>query len=121
MIFVDGFHTFDATLCDMMMGLRLLRVGGVMIIDDCRMPPVAKAVAYFQNYDCIKTVGSSPNNSGSISRFFSRVAGKIPKNAVVLLPSCIYNFLYPHSWMSTMMVLRKVDEDDRHWNWYRNF
>jgi predicted O-methyltransferase YrrM len=119
--FIDGLHTFDATLCDMMMCLRLLRVGGVMIIDDCRMPPVAKAVSYFQNYKCIQTLAGSPNNSRQLSRFLSLAAARIPRKIAAFLPCNIYNFLYPRSRMSTMMAIQKVSPDERHWNWYQDF
>jgi predicted O-methyltransferase YrrM len=120
-VFIDGLHTFDATLFDIMMALRLLRVGGVIIIDDCRMPPIAKAVAYFQNYECIKTLRGSSNNSFKLSRLASLAAGRVPKQIASVLPTCIYNYLYPRSWMSTMMVLQKIKPDTRHWNWYRTF
>lgn len=120
-VFIDGLHTFDATLNDMMSCLKLLRVGGLMIIDDCRMPPVAKAVAYCQKLDCMKTVGGSPNNSRQITRLLSLLAGGIPRGIAELMPRCIYNRLYPRSWMSTMMVLQKTESDERHWNWYEPF
>ena len=44
--FINGLHTSDATLSDMMTSLHLLRVGGVLVIDDCRIPPIAKAVTF---------------------------------------------------------------------------
>lgn len=45
-IFIDGMHLFDYTLIDIFYSLQLLRVGGVVIVDDKRM----KAITAVQKY-----------------------------------------------------------------------
>jgi predicted O-methyltransferase YrrM len=51
-IFIDGFHTFDYTLLDFFYADLLLKVNGVIMLDDIRHKAVADVVRYVeQNYD----------------------------------------------------------------------
>lgn len=45
-VFIDGMHLFDYTLIDIFYSLQLIRVGGVVIVDDKRM----KAITAVQKY-----------------------------------------------------------------------
>ena len=50
-IFIDGWHTFDYTLLDFFYADKLLRKGGIIIIDDAKHLGVAKCVRYIDtNY-----------------------------------------------------------------------
>jgi predicted O-methyltransferase YrrM len=51
-IFIDGWHTFDYTLIDFFYADKLLRIGGIILIDDALHKGVAKFVKYIDtNYD----------------------------------------------------------------------
>ena len=51
-IFIDGFHTFDYTLLDFFYADLLLKVNGVILLDDIRHPGVRDVVRYVEsNYD----------------------------------------------------------------------
>ena len=54
MVFIDGWHTFDHTLLDSFYGLRLLKTGGLLIIDDCDMAGIAKVARYLGSYPCLR-------------------------------------------------------------------
>ncbi len=55
MVFVDGMHLFDYTLIDVFYACELLRVGGLVVIDDVRHKGVAKVIRYIDsNYKMIK-------------------------------------------------------------------
>lgn len=49
MIFIDGWHTFDYTLVDFFYSDLLLKVKGIIIIDDALHSGVAKCVRYIQS------------------------------------------------------------------------
>ena len=121
-VFVDGLHTFENTLLDIYYGMRLLRVGGHLIVDDCRMPPVARAVKCAQTWPFVATAGASPNNSMALTRRLSNcLAALLPEGLAKWLPLAVYNRLFPRARMSTMTVLQKTGADERHWNWYKDF
>lgn len=44
--FVDGNHRFDGVFLDLVHLGRLLRPGGVVVVDDLQLPAVARAVSY---------------------------------------------------------------------------
>jgi predicted O-methyltransferase YrrM len=60
-IFIDGWHTFDYTLVDFFYSNLLLRIDGMIIIDDALHAGVAKCVKYLDtNYLFYKKI-NSPN------------------------------------------------------------
>ena len=50
LIFIDGWHTFYYTLVDFFYSNLLLKIGGMIIIDDALHAGVAKCVFSFVNY-----------------------------------------------------------------------
>ena len=62
-IFIDGWHTFDYTLLDFFYADKLLRVGGIIIVDDALHRGVAKFVKYIDtNYPFYKKIKSPKTN-----------------------------------------------------------
>ena len=54
-VFIDGWHTFDYTLIDFFYADKLIREGGIIIIDDALHRGVAKFVKYMDtNYKFYK-------------------------------------------------------------------
>jgi len=45
--FVDGNHRFDFVFVDLFYLGRLLRPGGVVFVDDCQLPGITRAMAFF--------------------------------------------------------------------------
>ena len=58
-IFIDGFHTFDYTLLDFFYSDKLLKINGIIIIDDILHNGVKKCVNYINtNYEFYKKIQS---------------------------------------------------------------
>jgi predicted O-methyltransferase YrrM len=49
LIFIDGNHLFDGAMIDTYFALRLIKPGGLIVLDDVWMPAVRKASAFFVN------------------------------------------------------------------------
>jgi predicted O-methyltransferase YrrM len=62
MIFIDGMHLFDYTLVDIFYAFKMLRIGGVIVVDDIRHAGVKKAISYITlNYqDSLILLGNTP-------------------------------------------------------------
>lgn len=57
LVFIDGMHLFDFTLIDLFYADLLTKVGGVILVDDIRMPSVAQVVDYVTgNYKHLRLV-----------------------------------------------------------------
>ena len=58
-IFIDGFHTFDYTLIDFFYSDKLLKINGIIIIDDILHNGVKKCINYINtNYEFYKIIHS---------------------------------------------------------------
>jgi predicted O-methyltransferase YrrM len=54
LIYVDGAHTFEHVVRDALYAIDLLRVGGVVVFDDCTMQAIRKTLRFLRrNYDGI--------------------------------------------------------------------
>jgi predicted O-methyltransferase YrrM len=122
LIFIDGMHTLDHTIVDIFYANLLLRIGGYIILDDCTLPPVAKAVNYLSKYPAYHLVMQSPPRK-SIARAVLRILLKAlpPSIASFILPKYFYEKLYIRGIYSSMVAFRKVGDDQRDWNWYAPF
>jgi predicted O-methyltransferase YrrM len=125
--FIDGWHTFDHTLLDIFYLNRMLKVGGVMVIDDVGMRGVEKAINYFVNYPAYEFIdGIKLKNTRS--RNFFRDYVITPLNFLSKsLPSKVRQEVFSSSIINhritgySMVALRKIKEDERPWNWYKDF
>ncbi|MCH7962750.1 MAG: class I SAM-dependent methyltransferase [Bacteroidetes bacterium] len=122
LIFIDGWHTFDHIMLDLFYSNRLLKIGGYLIIDDCRLPSIAKAISYFSKYPAYK-IHSQTNNSNLsfraiLTKYISRT---IPEVFIAsLLPLKLSRFLNRVKF-SSMITLIKLKNDERGSRWYSDF
>lgn len=115
LIFVDGWHTFDQTHLECYYATRLLRVGGYLVVDDVSMMSVRAALDYFRAYDCYEfydAVGIELKKSTK-----RRLLRMIPRSW--LAPALRYRIFTDFE--ERMTVLKKIAEDDRPGDWYREF
>jgi predicted O-methyltransferase YrrM len=68
LVFIDGWHTFDYTLVDIFYSVLLLRIGGILVIDDALHPGVANTLQYLdRNYIMLKRL-VSPSSFGAYEK-----------------------------------------------------
>jgi predicted O-methyltransferase YrrM len=123
-IFIDGWHTFDHSLVDCFYAGRLLRSGGVLVIDDVNFPAVRMMVNHLLTYPCYKLLGSvdRPKLLSRRQKLLKFVVSRVP-------PSKREQFLSPYvcslahstEQQSLMVALKKTEEDRRDWDWHSNF
>lgn len=120
MIFVDGNHSFEHALFDMIFSTKLLKVGGYLAVDDIGIPPVAKAFRYVEQFPCYETVQKVhawPRSPWLAA--LARIGSMIPMspNLLTRLPYKTHGFFRK----PRMIVLKKVAEDQRYWRRYNPF
>ncbi len=113
-IFIDGWHTFDHTLIDLFYSLRLLRVGGIVGIDDANWSAVAKVLTYAINYPSLEVVCKVNQ------RRIGRLIDVVPSGLRRVLPNPIKEPL-DRMVYGTMVFLRKTASDERNFDWYTRF
>lgn len=119
-IFIDGWHTFDHTMLDCFYATRLLRIGGVLAIDDVSFPSVRRVVDYLKNYPCYEEHGSVGNAiPKTLKRIFARMllSPVERKRWSRILSLNLYRRIFDDRDIR-MIALKKVREDSRNWNWH---
>lgn len=131
--FIDGLHTFDQTLLDFYYLNRMLKVGGIMAIDDVNHPAVNKAVKYFYTYPCYRLIGSA-GQRGARRKLVNAAKGLL---GALLYPAIrLCGETFSHEFLDstlirpevrraldtcTMVAFEKTTEDNgRDTNWFRN-
>ncbi len=119
-VFVDGFHTFDHTLIDCFYATRLLRVGGILVVDDTSFPAIHRVVAFLRNYPCYKEIGAVTNKRSKPLK--SAVAGLLSlpigrKTWARKLNPGTYRKIFEID-RTEMVALKKIAADERPWDWH---
>ena len=99
---IDGWHTFDHALVDFFYINKMLRVGGVLVLDDSWMPAIGKLIDHVLTYRCYR-IFAVPSDHGALGWRMAYYAG-----------------LKRAKWPSAI-ALEKIAEDDRSWDWYKPF
>lgn len=130
LIFVDGVHTFDHMMLDFFYATRLIRVGGYVVVDDCNLPSIAKAVSYITKYPCYLSLSRLGQmrldqdwSRGSFARRIGNTVRYLLPSSIAgyLVPKYLYDSYYSRLMYPSMVILRKMEEDKRNWDWFAAF
>ena len=117
--FIDGWHTFDFALVDFFYVDRLLRPGGVVVLDDTDFPSVWKLCRYIVSNRAYKVIQCLPSKQLPTARLPVRMAliglrsgwrwlrGLAKKDGLVPYSRCV--------------AFRKEADDTRSWDFHRSF
>ncbi|HVP77651.1 MAG TPA: class I SAM-dependent methyltransferase [Thermodesulfobacteriota bacterium] len=125
MVFIDGVHTFDHTLLDFFYASQLIRIGGYIVLDDCTTASISKVVSYVSQYPCYRLLPQFSRNldkKSPIARIAKGARLLLPRSmAVYLLPKHLYDRYYSRVMYPSMVVLKKVEADERNSDWFAAF
>jgi predicted O-methyltransferase YrrM len=119
-IFIDGWHTFDHTLLDCFYATRLLRIGGVLTIDDVSFPSVRRVVDFLRNYPCYEELGFVGH---AVPKTWKRVVARAlawpikRRTWAGILDRIKLRKVFDDRAIE-MIALRKIKEDTRNWDWH---
>ena len=119
--YVDTSKVFDVVLLDAVYLTRLLKVGGIIVFDDCTWPGVKRMARYVAKWPHLKIVGRHGElNTGRKLRLVSKFAKMLPQNQKIfrddllsLDEDCGIN--------AHCIAFEKVAEDSRGWDWNSDF
>ena len=119
LVFIDGWHTFDHTLVDCFYALRLLRVGGVLAIDDANLRSVRRVIAFLANYPCLKKIGTVRQGPEKWYVRALAVIMSLPPGRrfwARLLNPALFSQVFERK--ADMVAFKKVAADERTWAWH---
>lgn len=115
--FIDGWHTFDHALVDFFLIDKILKVDGIVIIDDADWAAIGKVCSFISKNRAYKFIGGSVQRSHlKNDRHNSGKTG-----AVRNLKNIFKNHTEDNSVKYGAMAFKKVSVDDRRWDHYEEF
>lgn len=122
--FIDGHHAFEYVLVDFFYVDKMLRVGGVVVLDDLQMPAIAKLCRFIlknQNYSLVDAVVNETRHGHDVGEPLCSHCGE-PIDRAVLRPEV----LDPNEALgipngSRSIALRKASATPRPFNEFLEF
>jgi predicted O-methyltransferase YrrM len=119
-VFIDGWHTFDHTLLDSFYATRLLRVGGILALDDADWDSVGRVIDFLLTYPCYEDIGRVTRMrargwKGKLAITLASPFGRQKWKALV--SHKLYRKIFD-DYSTRMIALRKHSEDTRSWDWH---
>ncbi len=128
--FIDGMHTFDHTLIDFFYLNRMMNIGGIIVIDDTGMPSISKLMRYLLNYPAYQPAGAVTFKYSAKKELFELLVKSPLRLVSKLLPEKLKYDVFSSAVITSdkrrglnasMIALQKVKEDERSWNWFKEF
>jgi predicted O-methyltransferase YrrM len=128
--FIDGWHTFDYTLVDFFLIDKLLRVGGVVVLDDSDWPAIRKFLRFVRmnlNYSVIRTtlrrISIKRRTFNAAGSLLARLASRGWPHKI------LHNVFRPEllnpdeelGLRGSCVALRKEADDTRRWDHFVDF
>jgi predicted O-methyltransferase YrrM len=110
MAIIDGWHTFDHTLVDFFYINKMLRVGGVVLIDDTSYPSIGRVIDHILTYPCYRIFAIPFRPLPLVSLGCPLFAWRL----------AYYLGLRKSRWPSAI-ALQKTAPDERSWSWHKPF
>jgi len=122
LILIDGWHSFDQVFVDSYYTDKLLKIGGFLILDDCRLPSIAKVVKYYQRQPSYQIHSGTKSENLSLKARFS-------KRICQIIPNLISENIFPPNLSElvnrlrnpSMMTFNKTGSVKLHARWYKRF
>lgn len=129
MAFIDGWHTFDHTLVDFFYINRMLKPGGIVVVDDVCMPSVKKVMRMIHTYPSYRYIGGVKVEYSSKTKVLETTKDVLRPLIKLFGNSLSQEFVNASLLKSdrflglnaSVVAFQKVAEDRRQWNWFQNF
>ncbi|MBL8006840.1 MAG: class I SAM-dependent methyltransferase [Ignavibacteria bacterium] len=115
--FIDGWHTFDHALVDFFLIDKLLRIDGIVILDDSDWKAVRKVCSFISNNRAYKFIGGTSKRSyinenvhrSGLKKYFNR------------MKNFFKGYVDDEQKRFGAMAFQKVSGDDRRWDHFVDF
>jgi predicted O-methyltransferase YrrM len=119
--YVDTIKVFDVVLLDAYYVSRLLRVGGVMVFDDCKWPGVKRMVRYISQWPHLTVYERHVEyHSRTSKKLASQLANMLPYKEGIFSQELL-KLDEDLGTNGNCVAFQKTREDDRNWDWFINF
>jgi predicted O-methyltransferase YrrM len=121
--YVDTSKVFDVVLIDAYYLTRLLKIGGLLVFDDCSWPGVRRMARYIAKWPHLEVADRHffyKRKFSVLRRLLSKAIHGVPKKEMIFTDSLI-TLDQKLRTDAHCIAFRKIAEDTRNWDWYRDF
>jgi len=119
--YVDTTKLFDVVLVDVYYIIRMLRLGGILVLDDCSFPSLRKLVRFLAVHPSMRVFKSfGASRVRWQVKVLSPLCKMLPKASGVFAPD-IANPDAALKVNARCIAFQKISEDSREWNWFAEF
>ena len=119
--YVDTTKVFDVVLVDIYYLIRMLRTGGILVLDDCDFPGLNKLARYLSKMPNLEVHSLHGSYQCSrIRRLFARLLKKIPFADSIFSDKALYSDC-SLGVNARCIAFRKLSNDERRWDWNVSF
>ena len=119
--YIDTTKVFDWVLVDVFFVTRILRVGGVMVLDDCTWPGLRKLARFLSKLPHLTIHGRHFEYKNSIrKKLISTVSRHLPFSHRVLAPETLITD-EELGINARCIAFEKTNNDERNWDWSIDF
>lgn len=119
--YADTTKVFDILMVDVFYLHKILRVGGILVLDDCNFPGIRKLARFLCHHPGWKLYSSFESyRTSNPKKILSKICNRIPWKEKWFAPDLLHLDLdlgiHAHC-----LAFEKTREDDRDWAWFANF
>jgi predicted O-methyltransferase YrrM len=119
--YVDTSKVFDVVLTDAYYINQMLKVGGVIVLDDCNTPGINRLIRYLSKMPCYEVYKlHNPTTCSFTRNLASKITRAVPYSEKIFADKIRFTDT-DLGVNSNCVALRKISEDERNWDWYKPF
>jgi predicted O-methyltransferase YrrM len=119
--YVDTTKIFDIVLIDAYYIFSMLKIGGVVIFDDCSFPSLRKLARLLATHPSLRVYKSFLLERETWKvRMLSHLCNMVPKKEIIFAQ----NLIKPDSELGVnahCIAFQKISEEARNWDWFKDF
>ena len=119
--YVDASKVFDTIIINAYYLTKMLNIGGIMVLDDCDWPGIRKACRLLAKHPSFKIIQTFQADKENVKvKFLSKTLPYFPY-AKKLFANNLIETDEKLGVNYHCIAFRKVKEDDRNWDWFKDF
>lgn len=115
--YVDTSKVFDVVLLDAIYLTRLLKIGGMLVFDDCQQPGVNRMARYIAKWPHLRVAAKHGEFSTSLKRrSFGKLARLVPRRERIFRDEVLFPDEH-YGINASCVAFQKLSDDTRKWDW----
>jgi predicted O-methyltransferase YrrM len=119
--YLDGGKMFDLVMVNVFYLTKILRVGGLLVMDDCDFPGIRRVCQFLATLPCYQIAATWGGHAGKTTTpLLGKIIRTLPGSGEIL-KSDVADSSSKLADRPHCIVYKKIAADDRKWDWHAEF